>query len=48
MPKHRTYKREIELGLLLKRDHTLLGGVLHGIDGYIIELQARATEIVSG
>jgi len=32
------------LGALLKRDHTLFGGVLFGIDGHVIELQARAVE----
>lgn len=32
-------------GHLLKRDHTLCGGILFGIDGYLIELQARAVEV---
>ena len=31
---------------LLRRDHTLYGGVLVGLDGFIIELQARAVEIL--
>jgi magnesium chelatase family protein len=31
---------------LLRRDHTLRGGILFGIDGYIIELQARAIELL--
>ena len=34
-----------ELRDLLNRDHTLNGGVLHGIDGTIIEIQARAVAI---
>ncbi|QEG23773.1 YifB family Mg chelatase-like AAA ATPase [Mariniblastus fucicola] len=32
-------------GHLLKRDHTLTGGILFGLDGYLIELQARAIEV---
>jgi magnesium chelatase family protein len=36
---------EKTLQALLKRDHTLHGGVLHGLDGYEIEIQARATAI---
>jgi magnesium chelatase family protein len=31
---------------LLKLDHSLKGAVLHGIDGRIIELQARAVEVL--
>ena len=30
---------------LLQRDHTLNGAVLLGLDGYPIEVQARATSI---
>jgi magnesium chelatase family protein len=33
---------------LLRRDHTLLGGILSGIDGSLIEIQARATETLKG
>jgi magnesium chelatase family protein len=33
---------------LLKRDHTLNGGILFGLDGYVIQIQARAMEIVPG
>lgn len=36
-----------ELPGLLKRDHTLRGGVLFGLDGHTIELQARAVEVNS-
>src|SRR5258707_13911861 len=32
---------------LLTRDHTLNGGILHGLDGYVIEIQARAMEVLS-
>jgi magnesium chelatase family protein len=38
--------RERRHGELLKRDHTLNGGVLVGIDGHFIEIQARATEVL--
>jgi len=30
---------------LLRRNHTLYGGVLFGLDGYLVELQARAVEL---
>ncbi len=31
---------------LLKLDHTLNGAILFGLDGHIIEIQARATEVL--
>jgi len=31
---------------LLSRNHTLNGGILYGLDGYIIEIQARAIEVL--
>ncbi len=31
---------------LLRKDHTLYGGILNGIDGQIIELQGRATALL--
>jgi len=31
---------------LKRRDHTLNGGVVVGIDGYVIEIQARAVEVL--
>lgn len=31
---------------LLRRDHTLLGAILYGIDGHIVELQGRATKVL--
>src|SRR4051812_21439311 len=36
-----------QLQSLLKRDHTLHGGALFGLDGYLIEVQARAVEVRS-
>ena len=33
---------------LLRRDHTLNGGILFGLDGYVIEIQARAMEVLRG
>jgi magnesium chelatase family protein len=35
-----------ELERILRRDHTLYGGVLLGLDGRVIELQARAVEVL--
>lgn len=42
----RTAKRERDLKELLQRDHTLNGGILLGLDGYVIEIQARAMEVL--
>jgi magnesium chelatase family protein len=36
-----------QLNDLLRRDHTLYGGMLFGIDGYVIEIQARAMRVAS-
>lgn len=44
MPPRR--QRPEELERLLKRDHTLNGGILYGIEGYIIEIQARAVDVL--
>lgn len=33
---------------LLARDHSLNGGILFGLDGRLIEIQARATEVLKG
>lgn len=38
-------KRNLEE--LLRRDHTLYGAVLFGLDGRMVELQARAIEVLS-
>lgn len=35
-----------KLNELLSRDHTLNGGILFGLDGYTIEIQARAMEVL--
>lgn len=45
MAKSRTASEQKRLDSLLLRDHTLLGGILFGIDGYIIEIQARAVAV---
>jgi hypothetical protein len=39
-------QRMRELRELLPRDHTLNGGVLFGLEGHIIEIQARAMEVL--
>jgi magnesium chelatase family protein len=36
-----------ELETLLTRDHSLNGGILFGLEGYTIEIQARAMEVFS-
>lgn len=45
MSQVRTKARERELTELLRCNHTLNGGILVGIDGYIVEVQARAIEV---
>jgi len=42
----RSRQRESQLRDLLARDHTLNGGILFGLDGYVIEVQARAMEVL--
>lgn len=44
MAKHQSFKEQRELRELLDRDHTLNGGILYGIEGRIIEVQARAVQ----
>ncbi|MGB4728152.1 MAG: hypothetical protein WBH86_12185, partial [Thermogutta sp.] len=34
------------LNHLLRLDHTLLGGVLFGLEGHLVEVQARALEVL--
>ncbi|MBI1309855.1 YifB family Mg chelatase-like AAA ATPase [bacterium] len=46
MATFQSLKQQKELKELLKRDHSLNGGVLFGLDGYIIECQARAMELL--
>ena len=48
MAKQRTALEQKRLDSLLPKDHTLLGGILYGIDGYIIEIQARAVKVLGG
>lgn len=48
MAKQRPASEQKRLDGLLLRDHTLLGGILFGIDGYIIEIQARAVKVLKG
>jgi magnesium chelatase family protein len=35
-----------KLDELLSRDHTLNGAILFGLDGYVVELQARAMQVL--
>lgn len=46
MATKRTASARKDLENLLRRDHTLLGGILFGIDGHIIEIQARAVRVL--
>ena len=46
MAHQRSRERERPLRELLARDHTLNGGILFGLDGYVIEVQARAMEVL--
>lgn len=48
MAKDRSSSEKQRLAGLLQRDHTLHGGILYGIDGYIIEIQARALQVYPG
>lgn len=45
-PLFRPFLSNRELNSLLALDHTLNGGVLYGIDGRIIEIQARAVSVL--
>ena len=42
----RTPARKRFLEELLKRDHSLNGGILFGLDGRLVEIQARATRVL--
>ncbi len=42
----RSFQRERELQQLKSRDHSLNGGILFGLDGYVIEIQARAMDVL--
>ncbi len=41
MSKLRTREAERQLCQLLMRDHALNGGILFGLDGYVIEIHAQ-------
>jgi magnesium chelatase family protein len=43
-----TAQRQRQLRELLTRDHALSDGILLGLDGYVIEVQARAMEVLRG
>ena len=47
-PNDQSRSRKAELQDLLKRNHTTYGGILYGLDGFLIEIQARATRVLSG
>lgn len=42
----RTPEEEDQLNELLTRDHSLNGAILFGLDGYVIEIQARAMQVL--
>ena len=44
----RTHDAERRLKNMLALDHSLNGGILFGLDGYFIEVQARAMEVLRG
>lgn len=46
MAQIRSKSQQRELKGLLSRDHSLNGGIIVGIDGYVIEVQARAVEVL--
>src|SRR5947209_20505087 len=46
MPVRRSSEETQKLRGLLSRDHSLNGGILFGLDGYTIEIQARAMEVL--
>jgi len=46
MAKKRDADLQRELTSLLALDHTLNGGILFGIEGYIVEIQARAVKVL--
>ncbi|OYV83349.1 MAG: hypothetical protein B7Z73_16090 [Planctomycetia bacterium 21-64-5] len=48
MAAKRTPAAQRELNELLTRDHTLNGAILFGLDGYVVEMQARAMEVLRG
>ena len=47
MQTQRTRETERRLNDLLTLDHSLNGGILFGLDGNLIEIQARAMKVLS-
>lgn len=47
MASQKLQKRQRQFGELLRLDHTLNGAILLGLDGHIVEIQARATEVLT-
>jgi magnesium chelatase family protein len=45
MATQKLQQRQRQYGHLLRLDHTLNGAILLGLDGHIIEIQSRATEV---
>lgn len=45
-PRDNRRKREEELGHLLQQEHSLNAGFLYGLKGQIVEIQARAVEVL--
>ena len=42
----RTPSQQRELNELPTRDHTLNGAILFGLDGHVVEMQARAMDVL--
>jgi magnesium chelatase family protein len=42
----RTKTQQRQLNDLLKLNHSLNGGILVGLDGFVIEIQARAIQVL--
>ena len=42
----RTPSQQRDLNELLTRDHTLNGAILFGLDGHVVEMQARAMDVL--
>ncbi|WP_165073869.1 magnesium chelatase domain-containing protein [Paludisphaera rhizosphaerae] len=47
MPAETKQARVRRLSHLLERDHSLNGGILFGLDGYVVEIQARAMSVLN-
>ncbi len=48
MQTKRTAESRRRLNELLNQDHSLNGGILFGLDGHLIEVQARAMKVLNG